>query len=545
MANLKKIVDIRILTLVASLVGVTTLVPSLQQGFFADDFAFLNWTSNLTFHEWLNAFQEPGAFNLTYRPMALFVYLVYLTGSAPLCYSLLVVLYIINIVVFYYFLRRLSNPFIAGLSIVIFACGFVYHDATHKVYNLITQLSALFLLVSLQLFLRDMDGVAHAGSRSLLSYMFYTLSLLTYEITLFGFCVFSFVSLCRLSNGKAERIRPNLMLALKTSWGFGLISLVYLLVNYLSPIKAAHLRDHAIPITWSTVTTVFSRAKDVLKYTLAWIATMDWQALGSYSLSPESWLLFIVLILMLAWLLVASLRHLRNGEKMAGPEHGFLMLLGVVWFIAFLLPGAVSIYFDYRMTFLAYAGFSVLVASLVHACYITVAHAIPGGREFTIGCVAVSLSCLLSLWLLSNLSLTLRMNRSLLQSSRQQWQILTSLRPYLPKLQDDSVIVVQYRHEPTQTLPYPYQASPFAEDYALSDALRFYFGREFSDASLFFRAQGDRFEVGRFSFAQNRYSFDRLVLFTYEKSRLVLQKRLKVLGSDIVLPRAVSASPFQ
>jgi hypothetical protein len=96
-SDLRKLVDISVLALVVSVASLTTLIPVLQQGFFGDDFDFLNWTSNLTFHGWLNAFRDPGAFNITYRSMALFVYLVYLSGNAFICYSVLVGLYVFNI----------------------------------------------------------------------------------------------------------------------------------------------------------------------------------------------------------------------------------------------------------------------------------------------------------------------------------------------------------------------------------------------------------------------------------------------------------------
>ena len=518
----------------------TTLIPVLNFGFFGDDFAFLNWTSNLTLGSWLHDWLAPNHFNLTYRPIAMFVYLVYASASAPLCYALLAALYAINLLVLYYVFRKLSNPTIAALAILIFAGGFIYYDATHKVYNLITQLSALCFLSSLHSYLRRWDHDDGKGSMRF-AYLAFALSLLTYEITLFGFLVFFAFAWVKLPARKVNGFGRSIFAALKASWGFAIISLCYLIVNFLSPIKAAHLREHAIPIGWSTVPVIISRAKNVFINTLAWMATLDQSTLKAEFFSVQWAISGFVFMAILTALLVAGPSIIRRGvQEIGASDHGLLMLTGLVWFVALLLPGAVSSYFDYRMTFLAYAGFSLLVAAFIHGVYIMLINAMPIGGDVASGGVAIMFSALLSIWLISNLSLTHKMNRNLFEASRGQSRILESMGSYLRNFKNDSVIVVQYRHAPNQDLPYPYQASPFAEDFALSEALKANFGETVADASLFFRPERDRFEIGRFAFAQHSYSYDRLILFAYENDRVMPQFRLQVSGSTITLPQQAS-----
>jgi hypothetical protein len=496
----------------------TTLIPVFSLDFFGDDFAFLNWTARLTLRSWLSDWVAPNHFNLTYRPVAMFVYLVYGSANASLGYALLVILCAVNLAVLYYVFRRLTNPSVAALALVIFAGGFMYYDATHKVYNLITQLSALFFLLALQIYLIRLDR--GKGSRHF-AYLAFALSLLTYEITLFGFLVFFAVALAKLSDGKGQRIGLSIIEALKASWVFGLISCCYLIVNYLTPIKAAHLREHAIPIAWSTVPIIFARARNVFTNTLAWVVTLDQSMLKNDLLTFQWTVPLFLLITVFTLLMVTTPTVRRRDQANAGLGLVPLTFIGLVWFVALLLPGAVSSYFDYRMTFVAYAGFSLLVAALIHGYYVMLVTSLSIGCEFALAGVALVFAGLLSIWLLSNVSLTLRMNRNLLEASRAQLQILNSIAPYRANFKSDSVVAIQYPHAPDKGLPYPYQASPFAEDYALGDALRFYYDKDVADASLFFRPLRNRFEIGRFAFAQNSYGYDRLHLFMFEQDHLV------------------------
>jgi hypothetical protein len=400
-------------------------------------------------------------------------------------------------------------------------------------------LSALFFLLSLHAYLRRWDHGGGNGSTRFACLAF-ALSILTYEITLFGILVFFAIALAKLSAGKVERLGRSTIAALKASWGFGAISLCYLVINYVSPIKAAHLREHAIPIAWSTVPVIITRAKDVFTNTVAWIFTLDNTTRKTELIQIEWAILLLVLISILAALMVASPVSRQREDRAHGLSRVPLMVIGMVWFVALLLPGAVSSYFDYRMTFLAYAGFSLFVAAFVQGCYVAFSNAILIRSDMLAGGAAVVFSCLLSVWLMSNLSLIHEMNDNLLVASQAQARILASMGSYLRNFNEHSVIAVQYGHAPNAELPYPYQASPFSEDYALSEALKFHFHKTVADASLFFRPGPDRFEVGRFAFARNSYTYDRLVLFSYNHNRVMPQYRIRVSTNDINLPRYAS-----
>ena len=526
--------------LAAYVVFRTTFVPVMRLSFFADDFAFLNWTSRLDLATWLAGFIEPGHFsNLTYRPLAAVIYLVYLTGSATLCYSLLASLYGINIVLLFLLYRRLANLPIAGLAVILFTASFIYFDAAHKVYNLITQATAVFFLTSLHCFLSAGEPFENAGRNQSAAYVFYALSLLTYEITLFGFVIFFILALRQecAAGFESLRRRSAITRALHRSWIFGAVSAAYLAANLFSPIRAAHLRDHAIPLSLTTVPLIVSRAWAVLKNTLAWIVTIEWARFSSFEFAALSLLLAVVITILLMRATASGLW--RNSKTPPAPLL-WAASFGGLWYLVLLLPGAVSTYFDYRMIFLAYAGLSLSIAACLSLIHGGVATAVMARSRFVQWSVAGTLSVIATIWMMSNLSLAERMNRNLIGAGNQQGRILTLLRPYLAAVPNGSVIAVRYEHKPSRALPYPYLASPFAEDYALADALDYYFGKRLDDASLFFQPDFDQFEVGRFSFARKDYPYERLVLFDFGNNQLSLQSVVKTTtGKEIALPLAV------
>ena len=151
----------------------TTFVPVMHLSFFADDFAFLNWASGFETTTWLTGFMEPGHFhNITYRALAAVIYLVYLTGSATLYYFLLASQFAINVLILFCHYRRLSNIAIVGLSVTIFVASSIYFDAAHKVYNLITQASAICFLTALHYFLPSGDSSPMAPTKRFLALSF-------------------------------------------------------------------------------------------------------------------------------------------------------------------------------------------------------------------------------------------------------------------------------------------------------------------------------------------------------------------------------------
>jgi len=115
--------------------------------------------------------------------------------------------------------------------------------------------------------------------------------------------------------------------------------------------------------------------------------------------------------------------------------------------------------------------------------------------------------------MMSNLSLADRMKKSLLDAGNQQRQILTQLRPYLPLLAEDLVMVIRYARNPSRILRYPYmhrqalKTTPWRVPWNIISV------DGFLTLTYFF----DRIPINSRSgaFARKTYPYDRLALFDF------------------------------
>ncbi len=515
------------LTLVAWIIWQTNFWPVWSFTFYADDYVFLNWAGKLDARAWLGEFLYSDLYNLTYRPLVKVVYLIYLLDDPRFGYALLSGLHALNIFLAFRFYRCLAGGAAAALATLFFAAGFIYYDATHAIYNLATQFSAAFFLAAVLFFVASL-GAPGAGRAKFFACVFYALSIATYEVTFFGFVVFFALAV----HEAAKNSRPvagALLWAGKRVFPFGLIAAGYVLANLLNPRKALHLREHSAPLDLAGMREMLERAWLVGTNSLKWILAVDRRDAALAYLSLESVVFFLAATAAIAWLL----REVGKGARSLGnpPYELFsLALLGMIWFGCILLPGALSIYFDYRLLYLAYVGFA-----LVLACATLALQWLFSSLPHLSSWASAALAVVVALWLFSNLSLVERMNRNLGGAQHTEQVILQSMRRYLPAIPDDAVIAVRYDHRPIKTLPYTYQASPFNEDHGFENALRYYFGKSIAGASVFFAPGPDSFAVGRFQFNRVSYSYARLVLFDYARDNLELQREIEVSGKRIAL----------
>ena len=519
-----------------------TVLPALHLGFYADDFFYLDWTSHLSWRSWLGLFFEPGPFSITYRPLAAVVYLVYLTGNAFSGYLALSALFLTNVGLIFLLCRKLSGTPFAFLTSFFFIGSFIYYDATHRIYNLITQTSALFFLISMLAWWSSTEPNPRAGARRVLSWLFYAGSLATYEITFLGCGVVFGMALLRQLPARRGAVVDALFRALAAATPFAAVAAVYAGLNILNPIKAEHLTAHATPIALSSIPAIGARLWINLKTSLSWIVTVDRRAAFIEHLDLEFLLLAVCLVPTLGFLLWQGVKeHKSRAPAVLGHCFG-MALFGFYWFVVIVSPSALSSYFDYRLTFLAYAGIAMMLAAGLLFTLQSMRLAFGQGQARSVNVLlAIVLGLSASLWLMSNVALSETMDRNLIVSGRLQRQLLASLKPYLGYIDTDSVMAVRYNHQALRALPYVYQASPFPEDFGLRYALRYYYGKNFADANLFFEPHEDHFTIGRFAAARKSYRYDRLVLFDFDGTHLVRQENLEVAGNIISLASVVRA----
>lgn len=515
-----------------------TLVPALHFDFYADDFFLLDWASHLSWGGWLDGFFEPGHFNLTYRPMALLIYLIYLFENRMAGYLVLDAIFLANAALIFVLCRNLGGRAFATLTGFFFIGSFIYYDATHRIYNLLTQCGALFFLMSLVLW---QSSVGPGGDRSVwrrLSWFFYALSLATYEITFFGFAIVFALALDGDLSAR-QTMKDAVGDALRQAWPYVAIAFAYAALNVLSPLKAEHLSQHAIPLALSSIPLVAQRLVGNIENSLSWILTVERGPAFRDMVSLESVALSICLAAVLGFVIVESAagasRELRRWAALGA--------LGMYWFIVVLAPSAFASYFDYRLTFLAYVGFSMALSAALIGCYQTVVQALGSAhRAVAQGCVASMLAVLGAVWILSNVALSERMDRNLIAAGTAQRRLVESFQPYVDDIATNAVVAVGYKHVPAPSLPYVYQASPFPEDFGLKYALHYYYGKEVEAANLFFETRAERIAVGRFVESRVLYPYDRLALFDFDGTNLVRRASVEVGRERIPLPLAHGAA---
>jgi hypothetical protein len=516
----------------------TIFIPVLRLSFFSDDYHYLNWVASLSFKGWLSDFVGEGLYNISYRPMALVVYLFYLIDNSTVCYVFLILFCGVNSTLLFFLYRNVSNSAVAGLSILLFTASFIYYDATHAIYNLTTQASILFFLVSVHLFLSARASSSRRRLLSILSLCSYTLSVLTYEVTILGFWVVFILAFrdqyeVEISPGKLKRAMYR---AVGSSWLFLLVSLLYIAVTTWSPIKANHLREHAVSMKIASIPVLLVNAWHILKYSLSWIITVDrGQAMLAY-LSAETVIMGVLLAAVMAFLISMSPQSDCKGDELTSRRLLWLIFFGTFWFVVFLLPGMVATYFDYRLTYLAYAGFALVLASglvLVYGSAIRLTKlANPFARRITAGILA----SIATMWVISNVSLVEVLNRARSSALPQERQLLSLVGPFLDRVPEEAVIAIRYDHKPLWSVPYPYFTSPFYEDHGLKNALFYYFGKKVTSVSLFFQPFENSFVVGRIASDQKSYPYNRLVLFDFIGNKLVLKTNFRLGEREIVLP---------
>ncbi len=528
----------------------TTVIPGFYVGFFGDDFYFLNWASHLTPTSWVDGFFRPNHHvTLTYRPMALVVYLLYLTENPRLCYFILACLYAVNAVMISSVCTVLTNRALSSLVVLLFLSSFIYYDANHKIYNLISQVGLLLFLLSLRFVLIAAQRPSGRRRWRLAAYVLYLLSILTYEATIGGFVLIAaglfHVSYFSRDSSDVSRpvhgIRAALVYAVRNSIGFLVVSVAYVLVNALNPIKSFHLTQHATPLRWDSIPLALARSYRILKQTAAWIFTVERRDTIWGQLSLESVLLSLGLVSVIAFLIKYAARDAlkHGGKSRLSKTLVSLVFVGLVWFSLILVPAVLATYFDYRLTFFPYAGLALAGGALLVLVYmlsLRLSNRDGGDIRGAAGFSAVALSVLATLWIISNLSVVEGMNQRLMSAHTKQEEIVRSLGRYIAYIPNGSMIAITHEERPAPGIPDPYLGMPFSADYELEGAIEYYFGRVVNRASMFFQPAEREFTVGRFRFAREAGPYDRLVLFKYAGGMLSLLTKIEVDGATIVLP---------
>jgi hypothetical protein len=244
----------------------------------------------------------------------------------------------------------------------------------------------------------------------------------------------------------------------------------------------------------------------------------------------------VLLVAAMAFLISMSLRSGCQNHELTPRRLVWLIFFGVFWFVAFLSPGMVATYFDYRLTYLAYAGFALALASGFALVYGATGQWIKLSSPFARRTIAGVLASIAGLWVISNISMVEVLNRARSSVVPQERQILSSIGPFLDRVSEGSVIAIRYDHKPLWSVPYPYFTSPFYDDHGFRNALLYYFGKRVAAASLFFQPFGDSFVVGRIASDQKRYPYRRLVLFDFTGNTLLLRNDVQLTDREIVLP---------
>lgn len=512
--------------------------PISYLGYFGDDYTFANWANTITFKGFFQYLLAPNAMTLTYRPLGLVAYLLFGVNNMVLCHIAVALLHLCNVALLYAICKKLYNGTFALLTVIIYLPTFLFYEATHAVLNIIMQWSILFFLGSLLLFIHaaGQHFTASGTWKKKLSCLLYCMSLFTYESTLGGFVLYPLLYWYVVQYGetanRSEDFKLTPLRAVIESLPYFGITVFYLAVNFLSPIKSIHLQTDNVGIGAGGVVKIFNNTYAILKNVVSWILTHDMvhsiSSLNGVELAILGTATAAVLFCLLTGLAQTSDYDRKSQNKLV-----FLMGIGCAWFSLILFPSVFSRYFPYRLTYFPLQGFALLVSAVATSLLSAAGRA--GSRVLTAAKLLIMV--ILTVNVLTNYGMSNLQNQCLREKFAKEEQILDQLRNYLPRIPEESIIAVSVSEPMRKDVPNPYLAYPFSSGYALEQAVRYRLNRRIAAASTFFIPHRDGFTMGRLETEKFQGAYKDLTLFVFNNNVLKLQDAITVDGEQIALPR--------